>query len=117
MMTATKEPKVYHGRINRTVKLPTGLHSKVKALASSRLIPISHFYDEIIRLFLQEREKSSKKTDYLFHRGTVATVAISLKKDLVYDIKSIASEDSVSENRAIFTAIMHFSKNNSLITD
>lgn len=117
MGSEIKKPKVRCGRINRIIKLPIGLHQEIKALALVQSLPVSHLYDKIISDFIKEHQVLRKSVDYLFHKGSVEKVAIPLKKNVVYDVKSLVGSDSVSENRIIFTAIVRFSRTNSLLVD
>lgn len=99
------------------VKLPIGLHEEIKAFAQAQVLPVSHLYDKIISDFIEKHWFIGKSADYLFHKVFVEKVAMLLKKNVVYGVKSLVCSDSVSENGIMFTENVRFSLNNSLLVD
>lgn len=99
------------------MKLPIGLHEEIKAFAQAQFLPVSHLYDKIISDFIEKHWFIGKSVDYLFHKGFVEKVAMLLKKNVVYGVKSLVGSDSISENGIMFTANVRFSRNNSLLVD
>lgn len=113
-MSIKKEPKSRRGRVYRTIKLPVGLHEKLKATALLDSKKIYHLYEEIVNGFLIKNRKSGKCISYLSHQGKIKDISISLTKELVTAVKESAVADSVPETRIMFTAIMLYAEKNGL---
>lgn len=116
-MKKNKKPKTRSGRVARLIKMPINVHEVFKALAAAQSKTVSGLYDEIISNYLFKNGFSKGPAEYLLHQGYAKPVSLSLKEEIVVDIKSLAARDSVSENRVMFTAIMRFAKENCLLTD
>lgn len=106
----TKKPKVKSGRIPRIFKLPIGVHEKIKQNAKMCGVSAAEIYDDLIDDFVSERLSATKSLDYLYHKGKVENVSVSLKEEVVYKVKELASRDVTSENRVMFTAVMQFAR-------
>ncbi|MEW9810178.1 MAG: hypothetical protein AB2993_07505 (plasmid) [Candidatus Symbiodolus clandestinus] len=114
-MSIEKKPKLKKGRVYRVVKLPVGLHEDLKTVAAREAKKIFHLYEEIINNFLIEASESDKKVNYLFHRGEIKDITISLTRELSDAVKVVSKADTVPETRIMFTAIMQFAEKNGLI--
>ena len=109
-MNEQKKPLAHFGKINRLVKIPPVLHKKIKEIAKQRGIKLYELYSQIVSDFLKEAKMPTISIQYLVHQGDVKNQTIHLKEEIIADLKEIVLRDSVSENRIIFTAIVHFSK-------
>lgn len=116
-MKKNKKPQTRSGRVARLIKMPIHVHEMFKVMAVAQSKTVSGLYDEIISNYLFKNRIAKGTAEYLLHQGYAKPVSLSLKEEIVADIKALAARDSVSENRVMFTAIMRFAKENSLLTD